>query len=192
MRKITDDTFIRLYRELYSKEFNYIETITEYQFVVRLLIDYLQPKTVLHYGCGRGALIRRLPDIYPKVFFYGYDPSIRGYDEIVIKNADLIICDALEHITANLLSDVLEHISTISKNAFFVLDHALSDTALPDGQNVHCTVRPLVWYQIEIMKAFGEAITILPGYEPHSSCVATFPLHPHIIKEYHEIIKKDK
>ena len=114
---------------------------------VSLIIDYLKPKTVLDYGCGKANLIKELVHKYPDIEFYGYDPAIKGRDVLPIEKADLVInTDVLEHIPEDELPNVIANIASISENAFFGLHHALAYTILPNGENAHCTVKPPIWY----------------------------------------------
>jgi len=155
---------------------------------VRLTIDYLKPKTVLDYGCGKGRLIKELAQCYPHIEFYGYDPAIPEYDTLPIEKADLVInTDVLEHIPEGTLPSVVAQIASISENVFFILHHALAGNVLPNGENAHCTVKPPQWYYELFCKHFQSPYP-LPGRSHELSAVITFSPSIEWINDYHQAI----
>jgi SAM-dependent methyltransferase len=189
MSRTKNDKLTKLYKKLHEEDNNYGSSSIDYLPEISLLIEYLKPKTVLDYGCGKGSLVKILSKKFPLVEFYGYDPSVDGYEEIPVRKADLVInTDVLEHIPSEILPNVLDEIASISSHAIFMLHHALAYATLPDGQNAHCTVRPSFWYQMQITQAFGEEMCVFQGRQPWLSTIVTFPVHPHIYQQYMKII----
>ena len=153
-----------------------------------LTIDYLRPKTVLDFGCGKASLIKELVHRYPNVEFYGYDPAIFGRDILPVEKADLVInTDVLEHIPEDILPSVVEKIASISDNVFFELHHALAYQVLPNGMNAHCTVKPPQWYY-ELLNRHFKSPYPLPGRRPELSCVITFVPSIDFLNSYYEKI----
>ena len=153
-----------------------------------LVIDYLKPKTVLDFGCGKGNLIKELVHRYPTIEFYGYDPAIPGRDVLTIEKADLVInTDVLEHIPENVLPGIVAKIASISDNAFLGLHHALAYTILPNGENAHCTVKPPQWYYALFSKYY-ESPYPLPGRKIELSAVITFTPSIDFLSAYHQIV----
>ena len=157
-----------------------------------LVIDFLQPKTVLDFGCGKASLIKALVHRYPNIEFYGYDPAIPGRDVLPIEKADLVInTDVLEHIPEEILPDVVQKIASISENCFFELHHALAFQILPNGENAHCTVKPLQWYYELLSKYFKNPYP-LPGRGVWLSCMITFAPSVDFLIGYDKLISEDK
>ena len=190
--KTTDSEHTEKYRLLHGDHASYASSSIKYFPEISLLIDYLKPKSVLDYGCGKGALIKALALKYPEIAFHGYDPSISGLEKLPVDSADLVVnTDVLEHIPVDLIPNVLKEIVGISKNAVFGCHHALARATLADGTNAHCTVRPPIWYQNQIMNAFGDEITALEGRESYSSLVLTFPIHAHVFRKYQKMVRRN-
>lgn len=179
--------YIEQYQMLHQKELDYGISGSNYYEIACLIIDYLKPKTVLDYGCGKAILITQLAKKYPDIKFYGYDPAISERSTLPIDKADLVInTDVLEHIPEDVLPSVVERISKISDKCFFGIHHALAYTFLPNGENAHCTVKPVFWYY-HLFESYFKNITYLRGRESYLSTFITFPLLPEVIKKYEEI-----
>ena len=156
---------------------------------VSLIIDYLKPKTVLDYGCGKANLIKELVHKYPDIEFYGYDPAIKGRDVLPIEKADLVInTDVLEHIPEDELPNVIANIASISENAFFGLHHALAYTILPNGENAHCTVKPPIWYY-NLFCQFYKNPYPLKGRKVELSTLITFKPSIDFLEKYNLMVR---
>ena len=184
--------YIKLYQELHQKETDYGTSGSNYYNEVCLVIDYLKPKTVLDFGCGKAVLIGQLEKKYPDIKFYGYDPAIPERSKLPLNKADLVInTDVLEHIPESQLPSVIQEISKISDKVFFGVHHALAYTLLPNGENAHCTVRPIFWYY-HLFEKYFPCMTVLEGRESYLNTFLTFPVKPDFIKRYEDSIKKSK
>jgi len=95
---------------------NYGVASVQYAPLVTKLINSLQVKEVLDYGCGKGRLGENIkPEGVLKL--YQYDPGVDGIDDPP-DPAEMVCCiDVLEHIEPELLDNVLD--------------------VLPDGRNAH-------------------------------------------------------
>ena len=181
---------IEQYKELHKSSQNYGASESDFLAEICLIINYLKPKVILDYGCGKGALIKELSNIYPDIQIYGYDPVIENKDFLPINKADLVInTDVLEHIPEDEIEQVIKQIASISSNVYFNLHHALAHTQLPNGENAHCTVKPLFWYY-ELFKKHFDTQTILEGRYKHLSVVLTFPIPTNVYLEYYNIINQ--
>ncbi len=156
------------------------------------MIKFLKPKSILDYGCGKGAIIEELKNRYPDIEIYGYDPAIPGRDIIPVTKVDMIInTDVLEHIPEDELPETIGIISSISKNVYFNLHHAEACQILPNGENAHCTIKPPHWYH-ELFKKYFDRVVPLEGIEPWLSVVVTFNIDDKTEKEYYRIVNKKK
>lgn len=186
---ITDSKYTEQYKELHEQKDDYGTSSIELLDEVCLFIDYLQPKTILDYGCGKGLLSNKIAELYPNIKVYQYDPSIPGLEKIPVVKADLVInTDVLEHIPENILPNVVKNISEISQNVYFQLHHGLAAAILPNGENAHCTVKPPVWYH-EMFKKYFNNVNPLKGKHPINSVVITFNIDEDIKNKYNKIIE---
>ncbi len=186
--------YIKEYETLHALNTNYGTRSMIYLKAISLVIDYLSPKSILDFGCGKGVLIDKIAQKYPNIQCYGYDPAVEEIKVLTTNNVDLVICtDVLEHIPESELDDALANISKLSKNAFFMIDHALAGATLPNGENAHCTVKPYEWYY-DLLKNYYETPYPLNGAKPEHSAMITFSPSIDFLEKYDAIIsiKKSK
>ncbi|MDR1168421.1 MAG: class I SAM-dependent methyltransferase [Heliobacteriaceae bacterium] len=186
---MTKNDYLQQYKILHTENNYYGASSLRYLDYVCMIIDYLKPKVVLDFGCGKAALIKELTQRYPTIEFYGYDPAIPGRNILPIEKADLVVnTDVLEHIPEDALPEVIAKIASISDNAFFVLHHALARQILPNGQNAHCTVKPPQWYYELFSKYFKNPYP-LPSKDLLRSAVITFTPSVDFLNTYSSITR---
>jgi hypothetical protein len=105
------------------------------------LIGQLGCEKILDYGCGKGLLAdelsRRLGIDVAK-----YDPAVPTFSEKPKGEYDLVInTDVLEHIPEIELDTFLSGLVDLSDVAVLIPHMELSSVSLPDGTNVHCTLK---------------------------------------------------
>ena len=123
--------------------------------LIRPEIKLLQPKSILDYGCGQSVLIDRLDLGYP-VALHRYDPAIPAYAKRPDVKADLLInIDVLEHIEERDLDAVLADMRSLCRNALIIVDTAPAKRFLPDGRNLHVTLKQHDWWRERIGRHFG-------------------------------------
>jgi hypothetical protein len=87
---------------------------------------------------------------------YRYDPAIPAFAEKPGVKADLLInIDVLEHIEESDLDDVLADMRAMCRDALIIVDTAPAKGVLPDGRNLHVTLRPHDWWRERIAQHFG-------------------------------------
>lgn len=181
---------IEQYKKLHSDDKSYGASSLKFIDEISVFIDHLKPKTVLDYGCGKGALIKGLKEKYPEVDFLGYDPAIPGKDVLPQGPFDLVInTDVLEHIPEQELPEVIATIASLSDCVYFNLHHVLAKTVLPNGENAHCTVKPPQWYH-ELFKRFFKEVVPLKGRRPYLSVVLTFDIPSHVVAAYMRVLNR--
>lgn len=81
-----------------------------------------------------------------------YDPAVPGMDVLPRGQFDLVICsDVLEHIPEDELPDFIKTVfSKASRLVFFTVCCREAKKSLPDGRNVHVTIKPLEWWCAKI------------------------------------------
>ena len=152
--------------------------------VIKPLVDFLKPKSVLDYGCGKGNLVKALAENYPNIKVYGYDPSVEEFDKMPTDKVDLVICtDVLEHIPEDELPETISRIASLSQNVFFHLHHAKAVAVLPNGENAHCTILTPQQYA-NLFKNFFSTLNFLPGLNEVNTCCVTFALPQNIVANW--------
>ena len=119
------------------------------------LVNSTNSKTLLDFGCGRGEQysIQNLHESWgymPEL----YDPAVKGIDRLPTGKFDGIYStDVMEHIPEKVIPDVLDYIySHANKFVYLGICTAPAKAILSNGENAHCTVKPIEWWTNEIKK----------------------------------------
>ena len=129
------------------------------KFYLQHIIDLVQDtkaETLLDYGCGKaeGYLHHKhhknWGDIMPSL----YDPAIPEYEVLPDGNFDGVISfDVLEHIPKEQIPETFQTIfSKAKKFVFLGIATAPADAILPNGENAHCTIEPIGWWETMVEK----------------------------------------
>ena len=129
------------------------------KFYLQHIIDLVQDtkaETLLDYGCGKaeGYLHHKhhknWGDIMPSL----YDPAIPEYEVLPDGNFDGVISfDVLEHIPKEQIPETFQTIfSKAKKFVFLGIATAPAKAILPNGENAHCTVEPIGWWETMVEK----------------------------------------
>lgn len=190
---MTDYKNVDLYREIHNSDNRYGANGSKYLSSVMCFIDNFEDHEinfVLDYGCGKSSLTKELSKYYPHINFYGYDPAVEGISSLPhgISHYDLIICtNVLEHVPVTEMDSVLNEISSLSQNVIFVLNHCKAYRSLPNGENAHCTIKPVHWYVSKFDKYFKD-IVVLDCAEHWRSLVLTFGIKTHVYNQYYSML----
>ena len=181
-------TKVDLYRKKHEGKSMYGRGATFMLSQIALFIEYLNPKSILDYGCGKGDLVKALRIQYPNIEVAGYDPAVSEYSVFPSREFDFVVCtDVLEHIPKDELPNVVKKISLISPNVFFHLHHAIAGEILDNGENAHCTIEPPVWYHA-LLREYFEFIQPMDGYFPVNTACLTFEVPAEIEVAYEKAI----
>lgn len=106
------------------------------------LVQKLQTKDVLDYGCGQHTLQKNIP--FP---IQEYDPCIPGFDTEPVP-ADIVTCtDVMEHIEPECLFDVIQHLHRLTKKVLFLdIAQRPAQKYLADGRNAHLIQQETMWW----------------------------------------------
>ena len=144
---------IRHYRELHVSDSRYGGGV-EHAPYVAMLLEMAKAKSVLDWGCGKGAMANELTSLGYE--WSGYDPAIPELAEIPQETFDAVIClDVLEHIPEEHLEEVLKNIAERASVAILVPHLGLAKTTLPDGRNAHCTIKSKNEWKAEFERYFS-------------------------------------
>jgi len=122
-------------------------------------------RSVLDYGTGKGALVRRLKDELPaEVQVEGYDPAMPDFSIKPQKPKDIVLClDVLEHIEMSSIDAVLRDIHSLTNQfCYLVIDLQPAVKKLADGRNAHILLAPPEWWVSRVAQLFA--------------CQASFPV----------------
>ena len=139
------------------------------------LIQDMKPETLLDFGCGKGLQYSEWKHhedmgIMPSL----YDPAVPEYEELPDGPFDGIIStDVMEHIPEEQIPETFDAITRrAEKFVFLAIATSPAIAILPNGDNAHCTLKPVEWW-VEMynkhsykkvythIKTYGD----MPGYE---------------------------
>ena len=110
-------------------------------------IESIKPNSMIDFGCGKGNLVLKLKEIYPKKDIAGFDPANPEFD-IPLKHVDLILStDVLEHIEPNLIDETLKEIANNCTHTYHLISCAPAKLILPDGRNAHLIQETPDWWR---------------------------------------------
>lgn len=124
----------------------------QHKHIVELITD-TQSKSVLDYGCGKAQQYKKLGlhndwGFMPSL----YDPSIPEFEKLPEQNFDGIYStDVMEHIPESVIPEIFDYIfSHANKFVFLGICTRPAIAVLPNGENAHCTVKPIEWWADKI------------------------------------------
>lgn len=130
---------------------------------IRALIQRTGATTVLDYGCGKGTqynpwtvkdaqgreLVTSVMDYWGVDEVACYDPGYAPYAALPEGRFDGVVCtDVLEHCPREDLPWIVEELFDFA--GAFVFANVASYPAgkhLPSGENAHCTIEPVAWWE---------------------------------------------
>jgi len=129
---------------------------------IKELIDTTGAATVLDYGCGKGIQYELHPVKVPgmgeveSVIDYWdidevacYDPCYRPYSRLPEGRFDGVVCtDVLEHCPEEDIPWIVGELFGYAERFVFASIACYpAKSRLPNGENAHCTIRPLEWWR---------------------------------------------
>jgi cyclopropane fatty-acyl-phospholipid synthase-like methyltransferase len=161
--------YIALYKEMHQEEERYPgESLEQHAPAIKALINKFDAKTLLDYGCGKGFQYTK-KHIHKK-FFNNilpslYDPAVPTHDIIPEGTFDGVIStDVMEHIPEDRLDEILKEIYNKSDKFVYLGICTIPAIAiLPNGENAHCTVKPINWW-VEKITPHANKYTVVNCY----------------------------
>lgn len=128
-------------------------------------------RTMLDYGCGKGYqyLGRRIHEQWGGILPTCYDPGVRQLNAKPEGTFDgVMCCDVLEHIEERDVDGILADIFGYADKFVFLsiaCVPAKVRALLPDGRNVHVTVKPPEWWLEKIAKANKKNVDVGTSFD---------------------------
>jgi hypothetical protein len=146
-------------------------------FIVDLVQEH-KPRNLLDYGCGKGWQYSkdRVHDQWGGLMPHCYDVGWPAFSKKPKGSFDGVICtDVMEHIDKPdvdaVLSDIFSYLQPrddggTSFAMFWISCRPAKRKTLPDGRNVHLTVKPDWWWNKRLLKfAVRSNLIIKAHYE---------------------------
>lgn len=128
--------------------------------IVKRFLNRFQPRSLLDFGCGHGALLDVIKVKHPHITVKGYDPGNKLFDIFPDGKFEAVIStDVLEHVEPVHLIDTLNELdNAIEKFAFFRIACYPAAKFLPDGRNAHLIVESPEWWRNKILENMSVTI----------------------------------
>jgi hypothetical protein len=138
---------------------------------IRALMRSTQSRSVLDYGAGKGGCYRArdfdlkgervqsVQSYWDVETIACYDPGYAPFSKLPEGQFDAVICtDVLEHLPEQDLPWVLEEQFRYARKFVFAnIASYPANKILPNGENAHCTIKPVEWWREVIATAKASA-----------------------------------
>lgn len=143
--------YIDLYSEFHKDASRYPgDSIRNGVKDIQRLINETGSKSLLDYGCGKGNqyTVENIHKDWDIDSLELYDPAVPKYSELPKGRFDGIYStDVMEHIPEEVLPSVFSYIfENADKFIFLAICTKEAHAILPNGENAHCTVKPVEWW----------------------------------------------
>lgn len=139
---------------------------------IAALVAEFKPTRLLDYGSGKGYqyLALRVHEAWGGPMPYCYDPGVVQLRVVPPGLFGGVICtDVMEHIEERDVTDTLLDIFSRAETEAFVFLYIACRPAkkkkLPDGRNVHVTVKPPEWWDKALSVFDRDGLTIRAAYD---------------------------
>jgi hypothetical protein len=155
---------IRQYRKMHAgRVYRGGSTLRKHVADIAKLVAEIPTETILDYGCGKGMQyiedgLHEAWGIMPTLF----DPGVPEIDELPDGTFDGVICTGvLEHVPRREIDDAISNLVRYAgKWAFISIGCSPSNKRLPNGRDVHVTLKPEEWWLDKLHAAFGDRVRL--------------------------------
>ncbi len=157
MPNTIDPAVIEFYRQPIAAGTNYCGfTTMEHERAIGALIQKHDARTILDYGCGAGYQYtqRGLHERWGVPMPTLYDPASEVHGAKPVGTFDGVICvDVLEHIAEHFVERVIDELVGYADGFLYVsVCCREASKFLPDGRNVHLTVKGFDWWRTQFTR----------------------------------------
>ena len=153
---------INIYKELHKHGVNKEKSentfdgksLKDYIIAIKQLIDKYNCKSIIDFGCGKAKLYnekifvnntsyKNVLDYWKVKDYILYDPAYYKYEQYPDRKKDCVICtDVIEHIPPQDVSQLIKEIFSLANKAVFInIAGYKAIKSLPDGRNVHLSIK---------------------------------------------------
>ena len=151
--------------ELHRKRPDYGTTAEKYGETISEMVNMLEVKEVLDYGCGHNRSLMRTFKPAHECQVQCYDPGVPEFAELPTPSQMVVCIDVLEHIEPEYIEDVLDHLEELTGEFLFATVHlGPAGKKLSDGRNAHLIQKPQEWWVPKFMERF-----IMKGFNQRSA-----------------------
>ncbi len=144
------DALIAQYKQLHAQKTYGTTSELQVGYIRRALDDHPGVRSILDYGCGQSRCVDWLATLCDAKA-YRYDPAIPDYATCPVDQADLVLStDVLEHVPEADVPGLLGRMRAISPHCFLNIALTEAIEILPNGENAHCTVKPIEWWAAQL------------------------------------------
>lgn len=175
---VMQEDYSAMYRQLHLKGKHFMgkSINSAVPRIVRLVAE-TKPRRLLDYGCGKGFQYheQKVHKEWGGMLPYCYDVGVPRYARRPSGVFDGVICtDVLEHIAEQDLPAILDDIFSfvperrdggVSFAVFWISCRPAKRKTLPDGRNVHLTVKPPEWWAEMLKRYERDRLVIDVGYD---------------------------
>jgi hypothetical protein len=156
------DRMAPVYKELADLGGNFWgDSIMQHEKVIYKLLRKTDSRTALDFGCGRGDPWKRysFQDKLRLDSIALYDPAFPKHDKLPDGTFDAVLCsDVLEHVPEDEVVDFVNRLFDYAEKMVWAsVCCRPAKKKLPDGTNMHVTVRPIEWWQDVFLHAQARA-----------------------------------
>lgn len=135
---------------------------------IKTLIQNTSSQTILDYGSGKGlqylpmdiqidgkiSSYNSIPEFWHISKLVCYDPGYEPFSRLPSYQFDGVICtDVLEHCPEEDIEWLLDGLFSFATQFVFAnIACYPAEKLLPDGENAHCTVKSMTWWQEKIIR----------------------------------------
>lgn len=161
-----DQAALEYYRSTMQSGTNFLGyTTLSYASEIGALIDKHAATRLLDYGCGRGWQYEkeRIHERWGIPIPERYDPHWEPFWGKPGGTFDGVICvDVMEHVPEQAVGAVLDELFAFAERFLFVTICCRAATKkMPDGRNVHLTVRPQNWWLSKLRRRERDGLELV-------------------------------
>ncbi len=163
-----------VYGELHMQSHRWFKGFSMRPYVDEIaeLVQSHDATRLLDYGSGKGYqyLALRVHEAWGGILPHCYDPGLKDFRKKPEgKFAGIICTDVMEHIEKHDVKGVLADIFGYTEDSAFVFFciacRPSRSKRLPDGRNVHVTIKPPEWWDKQLEPFQRDGLTVRAAYD---------------------------
>ena len=146
---------------------------------IKQIINSTKSNSIIDFGCGKAkyyfenvkienVTYNNIADFWKVQKYFLYDPGVKNFSKYPTKKADGLICiDVVEHIPEQDVINFIEELFRLANKFIFVVIACYpAKKKLPDGRNVHLSIKTIDDWKKIILEIKGK----YPYVSPYIIC----------------------